>query len=117
MESTGVCMDKSWQIKTIPSSQICFDLLPPSMKPTELSFPELDAGTTAGTLDNSGKNPWLPIQIVPDCPSPSSKNVWTPPRWTRGSHLDSWALWKVIQVTFLTFLTVLNTMILGDEDP
>jgi hypothetical protein len=42
------------------------------MKPTELSFPELDAGTTAGTLDNSGKNPWLPIQIVPDCPSPMS---------------------------------------------
>ena len=42
------------------------------MKPTELSFPELDAGTTAGTLDNSGKNPWPPIQIVPDCPSPMS---------------------------------------------
>ena len=46
MESTGVCMDKSWRIKTIPSSQI---LYASTFKPPELSFPELVAGTTAGT--------------------------------------------------------------------
>ena len=54
------------------------------MKPTELSFPELDAGTTAGTLDNSGKNPWLPIQIVPDCPSPSLEKCLNPTSMDKG---------------------------------
>ena len=49
----------------------------PSMKPTEWSFPELDAGTTAGNPLQSGEKhiekPWFSIQIVPVCPTISNR--------------------------------------------